>query len=376
MNNEKDLKLKLKIMRFLWYNGFFTRKNIDVLKYEFGERTNQQYTDIDTFGIRFQENFTNYKINCDCKSGKINTKDRIFWVSGLMNYINSDKSILLVKNFSEKRFRELSKSLNIIPLSEKRLSELEKIYKIDEMPLCGPFDFKNVKLEEKIFNMLKKDLKDIFVYLKSTYWYQKPNKQITALIACLNDIEKVKFRDEKHKLFLIVYIFSLLSVSLLKFSETLIIISDNEKREYIRENIVGGDVESAMIKNMYSGFHDFMKEEIKKKYNINYLVPKNEFIERLYPNYMNYLVDLLIRISINPHTAVSLPRFMDILAYEYILKNEKNNIENKLFSYNHSHNIEKVCKLSKDVILFAKRSKIISEETFKSLNDMIDYNNP
>jgi len=372
MENEKDLKLKLRIMRFLWYNGFFTRKNIDIYKYEYGKKTQHQYTDIDAFGIRFHENFTNYMINCDCKSGKnVKIKDRIFWVSGLMNYIHSDKSILVVKDLDESKYYSLSKSLNILPLSEHRLSELEDNYKIKKMPNCGPFDYNNVLLEEKIFNNLKAKLKDAFIYLKIKYWSQKPHKQITALLSCLRDIDNLNFQNKNYKLFLILYIFSLFTVSILKFSEPLLTFSNKKREQYIKEKIAGGSVDSSMIGELYSSFYNFMKAEIKHRYNAEYPVSKNDFVNMMYPNYIKYLSDLIYRISISPSDAVTLPNFMDVISYEFVLKNKKNDLEKKIFSFNHQSDVKKVCKLAKDIFLFAKRSNLLSEETYNEIIDLI-----
>lgn len=368
---DKDLSQKLRIMRFWWYNGYFTRINVDIFRYEHGKRTSQQYTDIDALGIRFQENFKQNISICDCKSGKISVKDRIFWASGLMNYIGADQGIFLSKNMDESKYFDLGKHLNILPLSEKRLSELETAYKINSKPIIGPFDYDNFLLEEKIFNNLKTDLKEIFHYLKLVYWSEVPNKQISSLMKCLKDIDDFNFEEETDKIFLLTYCLSLLSVSILKFSEPLLVFPNNKKEYYIKESLLGGEIASAKMKELFSSFYKFMVAEIKFKYKKDYPMPEKQFMSFLY-QHDKYLIDLIERISLNPVDSTQMPRFLDLIAYEVVLKNNYDDIDEKMFSYNHRFEMANVLKLTKDLITFLKRSETLSEESSKIITKHIN----
>lgn len=296
MTIDKDLNQKLRIMRFWWYTGYFTRMNVDIFRYEHGKKTTHQYTDVDALGIRFQENFKQNIIICDCKSGQSSNKDRIFWTSGLMNYIGADQSIFLTKNIDESKYYDLGMHLKVLPLSNQRLSELENAYKIDSKPIIGSFDYTNFLLEEKIFNNLKINLKNVYDYLKSIYWVESPNKQITSLMKCLKDIDTIIFNNNNEKIFLLLYCLSLFSVSLLKFSEPLLVFPNHKKEHYIKESLLGGEIESSKMKALFSSFYKFMIAEIKLRYKKRYPISEKEFIGFLYAQHNKYLIDLIDRI--------------------------------------------------------------------------------
>ena len=63
---------------------------------------------------------------------------------------------------------------------------------------------------------------------------------------------------------------------------------------------------------------------------------------------------------------------MDIIAYEVILKDKKEDVNEKMFSYNHRFDIINVCKLTKDLIIFAQRAGLISEDSFKIIISCIN----
>jgi hypothetical protein len=372
MSTDKDLNQKLRIMRFWWYNGYFTRMNVDIFRYEHGQKTSHQYTDIDVFGIKFQENFMHNINICDCKSGQISNKDRIFWTSGLMNYIGANQAIFLAKNIDESKYYDLGKNLNVIPLSNKRLSELEKTYKLDSKPIIGPFNYDNILLEEKIFEHLKTNLKEVYDYLKTIYWVESPNKQISSLMTCLKDIESIIFVNNNEKIFLLIYCLSLFSISLLKFSEPLLIFPNDKKEYYIQESLLGGEIESSKMKELFSSFYKFMIAEIKIRYKKLYPMSERDFIGFLYSQHNKYTIDLIERISLNPVDAIQIPRFLDIIAYESVLNGKNDNINEKMFSYNHLFDISNVCKLTKDLFTFAERSELISPDSF---DEIINYTN-
>jgi hypothetical protein len=141
MKNEKDFDLKLRMMRFLWYRGYFTRRNVNLLRYTYGRKTEHQYTDIDVWGSRLDETFNQRQIICDCKSGvTASTAERFFWLSGIMKYFNADQGIFLRTKVRESKYLDLGRKLQILPLSLDQLSELEKAYNIESKPFIGAFN--------------------------------------------------------------------------------------------------------------------------------------------------------------------------------------------------------------------------------------------
>jgi len=371
--NELDLDLKLRMMRFLWYSGYFTRRNINLLRYTYGKKTEQQYTDIDVLGVRIDENLKQHLTICDCKSGiTAKTTERIFWLAGVMKYLGVERGIFLRTQVMEGKYIDLAKRLEIIPLSLEQLSELEKAYNVESKPYVGAFNKDVLDKDNIIFNNLRENARQVYDYIHFKYWVDPVQQQITSLVASEFKINELSNMREEEKIFLQLYILSLLSISILNFSAPLLIISKKEKEYHVRENLLGGRIESMERRRLLGAFYDFMSKEISTRYQEKYPISKKDFMSHIYPRYLKYLLDLIERICLKPIAAVYVPKLLDILAYEIVLNKDKgDNIANQIFSYNNNFDIIEISKLTKDFITFGQRSGFISNERYNRLKDLM-----
>lgn len=366
---ERDLELKLKIMHFLWYNGFFVRNNVRLARYQYGERTSGIYTDIDVLGIQFDEFFKHKTILCDCKSGKVaRNKDRLFWLVGVIKFLDAEGGIFLRNQINEKDNFELSKKLNITPLSLKRLEELAKNNKIIDKPFVGPFNYSLLEKEEEIFKKLKNESKGVHDYLIYRYWNDPSQRQIKLLISSLKEIMDLETVTNEEKMFLQVYILSLLSVSILKFSEPVLIMDKSLAEEHIKENILGEEIEISERKKVLGSYYDLLKttEEYRDS-----LPKKEDFVNQIYLDYTKYLIDLIQRICINPIESRQIPRILDTIAYEVIL-NKEYDIQDKLFSSNNYFDLNLSLKLTKNIFTFAYRGNALLDVDYEIFMEMFD----
>ncbi|MFO7966087.1 MAG: hypothetical protein R6U44_00615 [Archaeoglobaceae archaeon] len=371
--SEKDLDLKLRLMRFLWYKGYFIRRNINLLRFSYGGKTNQAYTDIDVLGLKIDDGFNPTWIVCDCKSGqKAKNTDRIFRLSGVMKYLHAESGIFLRKEVMESRYVELARKLEITPLSLNQLSELEKIYNIDSRPYVGVFNKDTVDKDVHIFNKLKKDNPPVYYYLDFKYWVDPVQQRIKSLIHSGTKIEKSDNIKEDDKMFLKTYLLTLLANSILEFSSYVLILPKEEKEYHIRENLMGGRIESAERKQLFEAFYDFLSKEVSIRSGKEYPVNRNEFKSHFYPKYLKYLVDLVERVCYKPLAAVYVPRLLDVLTYEVILDNKSKDIINEVFSYDQNFSLIETSKLVKDFFTFGQRTDILSEEENQYLKDIIN----
>ena len=370
--NELDLNLKLRMMRYLWYNGYFTRKDVNLLRYSFGKKTDQQYTDIDVLGLRIDRHFMQRLIICDCKSGaRAKTAERIFWLSGVMKYLNADQGFFLRTKVTESRYLDLAERLEIVPLSTNQLLKLEKTYNIESKPYVASFNEDIIGKDEVIFNKIKDEGRLIYDYIAFRYWIDPIQQRITSLVQSEYKIDKLSTVNDKEKTFLQLYVLSLFSISVLKFSESVLIVSNNEKEDFMKENLLGGRMESTERKKLFRAFYDFMKNEIKERYNKRYPIPRIDFMSHFYPKYLKYLLDLIERICLKPTAAIQVPRLLDILAYEIVLNEKGENIISQVFSHDNNFNLIETSKLTRDFFTFGYRSGFISEERFDLLKGLM-----
>lgn len=365
--SERDLGLKLKLMKFLWYNGYFVKKDVDLANYQYGERTSSTYTDVDVFAIKFDEKFDHHQIISECKSGRTaKNVDKILWLGGLVAYLEVDEGIFLRNQIDEKKYFYLSKRLNITPLSLRGLLELESSQNINEKDCIGAFNPDVLDKEDLIFKKLKNSIKTVHDYLKFGYWNDSYQRQIRLLTTSLTEIKEYAGFTDKERNFLQVYILSLISISILKFSKPILIFPSSHQEEYIKETILGEEIEINERKQILGKVYDFLVDQSTEFKGENH--NKDDFINIIYLDFSKYLIDLIQRICKNPITARQIPRLLDVIAYDVILNDNKNNIKEKLFSHNNDIDLELLVKTSKNLIIFAFRSGFITKEDYDVLN--------
>jgi hypothetical protein len=356
-------------MRFFWYNGYYVKRNVDVVRYEGGTRSNQ-YTDIDVICIKFNFDLTKTIEICDCKSGaKAKNAERIFWLSGVMKYFGAAKGYFVRQSVTESKYVDLAKKLEITPLSEQQLTKLEKSYDIDTKPFIGNFENECMIKEGEILIALKEEIKDVYEYINYKYWLQPSSQQINNLINCGKIINKSKL-ENKYKLFLSAYILNILLNSILEFSHAIIKIPDEEKEKQIGERIIGGQKENYEKTQMLKHFHEFMKSEIKLRYQKKYPISLNDFMDNFYPDYLKDFVNLVQRICLNPIAFISTPQALTILLYEHILLEKEIDI-NFLVEIFGEAKLHSVLKALTDVIIFGGKCEIFTSEQERILSAKI-----
>lgn len=354
--NEKDLNLKLQVMRYLWHLGYFVRRNVDLVGY--GYEKGRQYTDIDVLGIKIDENFDSNFIVCDCKSGiRAKTPERLFWLSGVMKYFDSPNGLFIRTQMISSKYADLSSKLKITPLSINEIEELERAYNINPKHYSGPFCAEQ-KAVNDVFSELKQKNRKVHDYMLEGYWRDIPQQQIVSLIAgCRRIKETSGFKDYRQS-FVLAYALSLLSLSILRFSRQILAIPPSQRDEIIRQKLLGGNMTMEERKRILEGFYNFMVREIEERYKQKYPISKSAFLDSLLPDYTKYFVDLVVRICQDPQSAIVSPRILDLFTYETVLNNRALKLTNALAVMSS----EKFSiKPTKDFFTFAERSNLVTE---------------
>lgn len=364
---ELDKALKIRTMRLLWTNGHFVRSNVPL--YSIGGKFNN-ITDVDVLGISFNRDFSLRTTICDCKSGvNVSTPERIFWTSGVIKYFNADRGFFVRSKVLESKYVDLADRLNLLPISEKQLSTLEDAYNISKDYFIGAFREENLHLEKNRFRSLKEADSRSYHYIKIKYWIDPPNTQIISLMAYVKRINNNDKISDNTKFFLCLYILSLLSVSLINFSRTILVIPPTEREAQIKERLMGGRTENYERKKTFENFYNFMVKEIEKKYNKKYPVTKIDFLSHFYPPYTKYIVDVVQRFCSNPIVSIGVPQVMDLLTYEVALQNKSFGIRD--LTYHNIGDIHVFLKSVKDIITFGERTEILSKDDVKKIKSFL-----
>lgn len=361
--HERDLKLKLRMMRYLWSLGYYVRKNVPVVEAWEGGR---QYTDIDVLAVKVDEELNAQFLICDCKSGvRIKTKERLFWLSGVMTYFGASRSFFVRTKMLSSKYLELAESLGIVPLSENHLAELERSYNIDPNRFYGSFCEEHAKADA-IVARLKKYKPELHNYVRTKYWEDLPHQQIQSLVAGCKRIKEIKDMVEDHRTFLLMCLLSLLSLGVLRFAKTVLIIPSFQREEYAKLALLGGKMGKEERKKLLQGFYDFMVREIKERYKEKYPIPRKQFVDSMTPAYAKYLADLVTRVCQNPRPSAALHRIFDLLAFESTLNQREFSLNDATFQSSEI-STDSIIRITKDFFTFAQRSGITTpflEHTF------------
>ncbi|HWP78971.1 MAG TPA: hypothetical protein VNL34_04915 [Candidatus Nitrosotenuis sp.] len=364
---EQDLELKLRFMKLLWRQGYYLRRNVAVI--EFGESTDP-YTDIDVVGIKIDNELNTTLIICDCKSGQsARTRERLFWLNGLMKYFNANSAVFLRSKINPIKYRNLSKTLDITIMSETELINLESCYDVAESEYFGSFD-QNQQSMENAFRTLKKYSPQIHNYIKTDYWIDSVPNQITTLIKCCKNLKVISQLNEQVRPFLVLYTLSELSIVLIKLAKETMFIPQDQHQEFINIELQGGKTEYQERKRLVGTFYDFMAREIHEKYKQSYPIKKSEFIESVFSlPYSKYLIDLIDRMCLNPTGFMHIPKILDCMAHNYVLKNKVFDIR-KIIS-NYDSNIDHIKKALTDFMIFSERCELLSSELIQKKDSII-----
>jgi hypothetical protein len=221
-----------------------------------------------------------------------------------------------------------------------------------------------------MFGVLKEKAEPIYDYIQFKYWTDPVQQQITSLVNSEQKINNLSDITDEERLFLQMYILSHLSVSILKFSEPILVIPNKEKEFHVSESLMGGKMESAERRKLLETFYEFMVEEISKRYNEKYPIPKKDFMSNYYPSYLKYFLDLVERICLKPRVAIHVPRMLDVITYELLLNKKDTNIIDQIFGSDNLDLIE-VYKLTKDFMTFGERSGFINKKNYELIKDLI-----
>ena len=85
--------LEYRVARLNLFMGYFVRRSRPIYTVGGLDRA----TDLDVLAIRYVEPFRREVVITECKSGAFGPLDRIFWLSGVRNYVNAAEAVLVCK---------------------------------------------------------------------------------------------------------------------------------------------------------------------------------------------------------------------------------------------------------------------------------------
>jgi len=362
MNIPKSTLLEYRMKKLLYYRGFLARRNLSLRSYFYPETVD--VTDIDVLGIRFSDNFHPELVICECKSGEGNgTVDRILWLLGLSRYFTAT-STMIVRRTIPAKIKNFASEVGVTPIDFERLEELEKSGKsLSEW--IGSFDYQYYDARRlQYYHTIKGDpgLSKVYWFVRSRFWYTDNSTRLKQLITALELISN-NLGSEASK-WLLYESSVLLSVAIIYLCRDTYPLSAKERPEYIANVLTTGLGSPEVAKKILEATYGVVASIIKEKSGETPYID-DKFLRISPPEYTESLIDLVERLTQRPKISVEVPRFLDLVCYEYLLKEKE--IDQKKVEEIFPSDTDLIAKMSKNVLKFIIDKKNVPEKIYESL---------
>ena len=356
-SDDKDFKQKVKMQKIFWSMGMWSRIDIPIVIYEDdsqnGKLKKHYLTDIDVYSETIQKDFSMEKNIADCKSGSnVKIFERLFWVRGVKEYFGASQAYLVKKSISSKAKIFMPK-LDIIGVDEKTLSEFEKIYHTNGLPLYSEKYYFEL---DKIIQEYDNEYKKIFDYLVTRYWFTESNVSMKVLLSMLakRDFYATLDRNNRNHRFLLMEICIMFARTVLaccRYVLTRDVVNlEQSIMEYIHGGVDGFNLKMNMVREINNELKDVLN---------NVQLGNSVLIQ---PSYFKDLVKLIAVILGETNNVKDILRYMEIMQHEIVL--------GKKFDYNKCMGNDYSLighKLSKDIIRFYLKENNISANFFDDI---------
>lgn len=299
---DKDLGLKLRFRKILFYQGYWCPIEVELSQYEASGKTVKRVslTDLDVLGLKYDTLFTRSVVVCDCKSGKnVSDISRLFWIKGVSEYFGADQAYFIHTTIGD-HARGIAPKLGLRILDESALLALEDSLRIAECSLpwndlstyqsisqlWGIDIPKNTKPNEEQLRFKK-----VYSYLSYSYWYISQHRNLLSTIEHFRDLaSRLDASNRQH----ILLAYSGLERFVHSILETVTFVFAQGSRNIpvdARKYIYGGNLD--------------LKEKEQFFALLRSLTRSNEQLD---PPYLNDIIELIGRMFRNPTGACDVLR--------------------------------------------------------------------
>lgn len=345
--------LEYRVARLLFHKGYVTRTSLPLRTYFYPDEID--LTDIDVYGIKFDEEFRETIVITECKSGvSKNTPefDRLIWLRGLMDFFKVSSGIF-VKRQMPLNAKKFAFENNIMALDYPWLDAMEKEIGLVE-DWRGSY---STDVHDKVRDYYRKikvspdNLRPYYWFLKMRFWLLPPSIQIKEIMRGYEELCKKCALEQDHEVWLLGESTILMSIALLRFCGELYPLNECERKEWIKIKLMEGmditiEQQEKRLYLMRMFIEHKIQEETGKKVRI-----KDDEMKIEPPVYTANLVELTNRLLNHPEYSIQVPQFLDFVIHEYIFNGKEINKEelSQLFPQT---DLDLLAKISKNIVRF------------------------
>lgn len=211
----KDRYQKQKLLQYFVSRNWYPQMEVEIFWPDSPSAKPKMITDIDVLGLAPSQNGVLRPIIGDCKTLRNQSPiNRVFWVKGLMSYLHSEYSIVLLSKTIESEHKLLANNLNVSLLSDsdfKYFSEATTKRVITDSALC------DLERWDRYFTIPTAfpNLSPLFIYCKNGFWNEHDSSvQLRHSIAKIQNTRTELNPENSISIFLFLELCSLFSIAL------------------------------------------------------------------------------------------------------------------------------------------------------------------
>ncbi len=338
INKDIDLKILGKML----YNkkNYYCELECKLLDNSYYEKyKREEISDIDIYGVSFDNSLQKIKIGFECKSTLNNGVDEILKIKGIQAYNELDIVGLLKKKVAN-NVRLIAEKIDVEVYDEHEITKIVSML-IEEYQVKFNQEKQIYILGQCIETQLKNAIKGVVTFIKATNWTNKPYQNIHTIVRVLEHIRDNKQLTDYQYMYISIKLSILLSLAFLEICSNIIKTNLSNVEQAALDQVFGGATERWEKSRTY----DLISQELNKK------VSPYPYYTKDYLSIISWIIS-----SINHAGKIS-------LCLEEYLKCYLLNIEYSSLNLKFS---DETLKLTKDILRFV--SKILEKnDLFKTI---------
>lgn len=315
-------ELEYRIARLFIFMGYFVRRGCPI----YTVANLDQATDLDVFALKYAQPFRRESIVSECKSGDVGPLDRIFWLSGVKQFVSA-KEAFLVRKATKWNIKDFAKNTGVQIIDIAKIEELETNYRIgaNEWPGAADRNFYSGQVANWNSSLVgSPSFWELYQTLITEIRYDDPFAAINYLLFQLRRLAKQFHQIPESVLhrFLITESLSQLSMFLMRVAEVAFDLSDKDRDAYILKGLTYGSLDPKFAERILNSAYTITRQAVLHVTNKPVDIDRSFFQMPVPPGAesVRFLVKAILRAY---PLSLTLPQVTDLLLREVILKQNR-----------------------------------------------------
>jgi hypothetical protein len=254
--------LEYEVARLQIFMGYFVRRGCPIYTVAALDRA----TDLDVLGIKYVQPFRREVIITECKGGDSQPLDRIFWLSGVRQYVSANQAFLVRKG-TKWNIKDFAKESGLQVIDFRRLQEIQASLQIVDSEWPGVSDRQFYEAELQRWNdTLHADARfwELVLTLSSEIRFDDPFVGVNYLIPQLRMLTRVHPQQPANSFHRFLFAESLTHVALflMRIAENSFDLTDADRQGFILKGLKYGNLDPRYAERVLTSAYNLAKQAV------------------------------------------------------------------------------------------------------------------